>query len=189
MWDLLKKIIAQFLNWLRKIICYISCFFWSPPTYNPGKWNDGLPDADDCTCHIPTEVKEQYKNNCYNYGCDIKTNTFAQPGRASGNQYTSLTCVDVRAGAVSDGLKGYQDCDTNPPHCYHKVALVMAPYWDYHWYRQDDNGMWTHKPGKTAATNLDNNDNVINDPQTAARGPYTEFCGCFWVRKCDVIIE
>ena len=78
MWDFMKKTIAQFLHWFRKIICYISCFFWSPPTYNPGKWNDGLPDAGDCTCNIPTEVKEQYKNNCYNYGCDIKTNTFAQ---------------------------------------------------------------------------------------------------------------
>jgi hypothetical protein len=39
--------------------------------------------------------------------------------------------------------------------------------------------MWTHKPGQTAATNLDNSGNVITDPRTANRGVYTDFCGFF----------
>ena len=37
--------------------------------------------------------------------------------------------------------------------------------------------MWTHKPGGTPATNLDNSGNPISNPETADRGGYTDFCG------------
>jgi hypothetical protein len=59
------------------------------------------------------------------------------------------------------------------------VALVVAPGWDYHWYRRDENGRWSHKPGGTRATNLDNSMNPISNPETANRGPYTDFCGYY----------
>ena len=57
-----------------------------------------------------------------------------------------------------------------------RVALVMAPGYDYHWYRKGRNGYWTHKPGGTPATNIDNSGNLIPDPRTADRGVYTQFC-------------
>ncbi len=44
------------------------------------------------------------------------------------------------------------------------------------WYRKGRNGLWTHKPGGTQATNLDNSMNLITDPRTADRGGYTDFC-------------
>ena len=75
----------------------------------------------------------------------------------------------------------------SPQRC-HKVALVVAPGLDFHWYRLDDNGKWSHKPGNTKATNLDNLGNIIDDPRTADRGPYTQFCGCFCVCKCSYTI-
>jgi hypothetical protein len=60
---------------------------------------------------------------------------------------------------------------------------VVDPGTDYHWYRLDRNGMWTHKPGGTQATNLDNSGNPISSPETADRCGgwlcYTEFCGYF----------
>ena len=49
---------------------------------------------------------------------------------------------------------------------------------DYHWYRLDDNGLWSHKPGSTSATNLDGDGNLISDPRNAAtskRGPDYKF--------------
>jgi hypothetical protein len=61
------------------------------------------------------------------------------------------------------------------------IALVIDPGTDYHWYRKDKNGKWTHKPGGTAATNLDNSGNPITDPETANRGGYTDFCGYFCI--------
>ena len=39
---------------------------------------------------------------------------------------------------------------------------------DYHWYRLDCNGLWSHKPGSTSATNLDGDGKKISDPRNAA---------------------
>lgn len=60
------------------------------------------------------------------------------------------------------------------------MALVIAPNQDYHWYRQDRDGRWTHKPGRTSATNVDNSGQIITNPETANRGAYTQFGGYFF---------
>jgi hypothetical protein len=134
------------------------------PTFTPGFWNDG--------------GLVQFHNNCYNYSNNHRTDTFAQPGRRAGAQYTSLSCAAVVAAATADGiprLPASGSCRRGRD----KIALVVAPGSDYHWYRQDQNGMWTHKPGGTQATNLDNASHPISNPETASRGAYTDFCGYF----------
>jgi hypothetical protein len=173
------KYCMQIIKWilwiLRWLWCLIYCWlFWKPPTYEPAKWNDnnGI----------------QFNNNCYNYACDMQTGTFAQPGRATGHEYAALACGDVLNGARSDGLVNLL---SNQPcaHCSHQVALVVAPGFDFHWYRLDANGMWSHKPGSTSVRNVDNSNNPISDPRTADRGPYTDFCGFLCVCKCKVTIN
>ena len=67
------------------------------------------------------------------------------------------------------------------------MALVIAPGYDYHWYRHQRGGFWGHKPGSTAARNVDSNGVLITDPQTCARGPYTNFCDFFYAGKSVVI--
>src|SRR5258708_3494912 len=57
---------------------------WETATFVPSWWNDAA--------HI------NY-NNCYNFATARRTNTFAQPGRATGKQYTALTCDAVQAAA------------------------------------------------------------------------------------------
>ncbi len=109
--------------------------------------------------------------------------------RATGHEYADLVCGDVLNGALSDGLVNLlsnQPC----PYCSHQVALVVAsPEIDFHWYRLDDNGFWSHKPGPTPVRNVDNSNNPISDPRTADRGPYTDFCGFLCVCKCKVTIN
>jgi hypothetical protein len=61
------------------------------PPLNLGKWND-IPSV------TPT-------NNCYNYGTDTMTCTFAQPGLGTGHKYEEILPNDVLGGAVFDGLK------------------------------------------------------------------------------------
>jgi len=95
-----------------------------------------------------------------------------------------MNCDAVTKGAIADGLVPVNceegcGCDE----CRHQVALVISPNWDYHWYRKDRDGRWSHKMGGTPATNLDNSGNIITDPRTADRGSYTVFCGCFCVSK------
>ena len=142
------------------------------PAYNPAYWN--------------TPARQPH-NNCYNYANNQATNTFAQPGRATGNPITGLSCGGVQPSAQSDGLQpsaGFAGKLAPGKGWY--VALVIWPGRDYHWYRQDNVGCWSHKPGQTAARNTDNSGNPILDPRTCDRGPYTDFCTYMitgsWVR-------
>lgn len=140
--------------------------------WEPSRWNDS--------------GTVQYNNNCYNYGNDRITGTFAQPGRASGNMYSSLTVAEVRDGALSDGLVwvGW----TFPGNTYncgtgHLVFMAVWPNVDYHWWRLDQvNGAWSHKPGGTQARTTDNSGNPISNPLLANRGGYTDnggfYCTC-----------
>ncbi len=57
------------------------------PLYEPTWWN------------VPTR---QPLNNCYNYATNYRTDTFAQPGRAAGSEYTSLACANVSQAALAD---------------------------------------------------------------------------------------
>jgi hypothetical protein len=131
------------------------------PLWEPGWWNDN--------------GQVQWNNNCYNYGTNYRTDTFAQPGRANGAMYNVITCAEVKAGAIADALLNAPNANKCPKEG-HLVALVVGPHWDFHWYRKGRNGYWTHKPGGTQATNLDNSGNLIADPRTADRGNYTDFC-------------
>ncbi len=166
MWDWLRRLLEIVAQWVQRCI----------PRYEPAAWNDAN--------------GVQYNNNCYDYGCNIKTGTYAQPGRGTGHMYSSIDCAQVGAGAVSDGLVS-TDCDRGCgcARCCHQVALVIAPGWDFHWYRRDSSGRWSHKPGGGEATNLDSSDNIITDPRTADRGAYTIFCGCYCVCKGHVTIN
>ena len=142
------------------------------PVYNPANWNDG--------------GNIQNSNNCYSYACDQRkkgpgtpTNpTRPQPGDDSGRKPKALTCAEYIASAKADGMKS-PDSKGCCPNGYSKVQLVIAPpkgrfTGDYHWYRQDQGGGWSHKPGTTAVTNLDASDNPITDPATADRDSSTK---------------
>ncbi len=138
------------------------CHAADAPSYNPAIWN------------IPSV---QPYNNCYNYANNQMTNTFAQPGRAHGIAITTMSCAGVQPGAVADGLVATPNFSAplgQGQGWY--VALVIWPGNDYHWYRQDNVGCWSHKPGQTAVRNVDSSGNPISDPQTCNRGPYTIFC-------------
>lgn len=154
-----------------------------PPRYEPSLWND--------------DPNIQWHNNCYNYACDmILFNNKSQPGRASGDYPNPMACEDITNAALSDGL---QRCTGSCHPCHHRVALFVDPGYDYHWYRQDDNGRWSHKPGRALARNVDSSDNLITNPETADRrvfnergdvvADYTDFCGYFCVNKNEVVIQ
>jgi hypothetical protein len=63
------------------------------PAYDP---------KDDVQGHF---ISHQTQNNCYNYANDVATDTFAQPGRGSGQKWSFDTCADINASAIRDGLQ------------------------------------------------------------------------------------
>jgi hypothetical protein len=136
------------------------------PLYEPEWWNDGAAGG-----------AKQFSNNCYNYACDYRTDTFAQPGNAANAVWTHLICANVRPAAIADGLvESAAAKKISCPKEGHRVALVMWQDFDYHWYRMGRDGFWSHKPGGMPVKNVDESDRIITDPRTADRGPYTIFC-------------
>ena len=135
------------------------------PTYEPDEWNDG--------------GSIQGSNNCYSYACEsidgVAEERGAQPGLRSGEMINNLELETVINAAVRDGTVkkpnfwnklGFGKRD------YYNVYLVVddtGPIQDYHWYRQDSNGRWSHKPGLTPVTNLDASGRIIRNPARANR--------------------
>ena len=156
--------------------------------YDSSSWNSPL---------IKSET------NCYSYALNNQTHLngdvwfFQQPGEladvhiVSSSDYISpatdiITVVKYdfetyneifSENLIFDSIERYEVC----PEGSYKVALVIYPYEDYHWYRQDSDGFWSHKLGANAVKRTDESGNLIIDPQTADRGPYTQFIGYFYV--------
>ncbi len=76
-----------------------------------------------------------------------------------------------------------------------RVALVIKPGEDYHWYRYNEDGTWSHKPGQTPVTNLEvlgvvgnsiEYGNIITDPKDAAlKAGYTVFVGNYYIKPSE----
>ena len=147
----------------------------------------------------------QHSHNCFAYAMNVrdkekiekcrKSNDcrFHVPGKTKGHPGFSgnmgKTCSDVIMRTMADVFKGYLlDFQTKPRDGYSKIAVVVDKDNDLHYYRQDSNGWWSHKPGGRAVTNLDAAGARIWDPQRASRFypkenesdtglNYSSFCG------------
>lgn len=118
----------------------------------------------------------------------------AQPGYISG--FSKLDkkdykCPNIMERTLGDNPNIYRikQNDTCIPSHY-KGALVVAPNRDYHYYRQNDDGVWSHKPGYKPSTRYDSDNNLITNPQNASRNyggtlNYKDFCGFLCVPRND----
>lgn len=117
------------------------------------------------------------RNNCYNFASNYRSNTFAQPGKYSGHHWVwPPTCSSVSTGAIWDGWRNNCQFSRNLTIC-----LVIRPNADFHFYRKLSGGVWGHKAGETPARNTDDSGRIITNPETCNRGPYTVFCGYYYV--------
>lgn len=136
--------------------------------------------------------------NCYAYSLNNQvfpgTNIlwYMQPGEVSGYTLSSnsLTAANIINYVEADSnilgfsfepIGKYDICSNGS----YKVALVIAPGVDYHWYRQNPEGTWSHKPGGTNIVNTDASGHIIYDPETANRNysyaNYSIFVGYYEV--------
>ena len=59
--------------------------------------------------------------------------------------------------------------------------LVIWPNRDYHWYRQDADGTWSHKPGSTKVIT-----GVVDPVADARERGYTSIVGYYYITEaCD----
>lgn len=91
------------------------------------------------------------------------------------NAYSAL-CMNTNGSAIS-----LQAQDPN-------VNSRLANGGDYHWYRQNMDGTWSHKLGQGNVKNVDDSENpqVIYDPvAAAATAGYTELVGFYAISPWD----
>ena len=136
------------------------------PNWKPELWNENIPD----------NIKDY--TNCYSYALnrlEFNIDDKLQPGELSGGKYSEMDCNVILQSIKKDlnrndiiSVKN----DTKLDCLHYKIALALDVEHDkkdYHFYREDNNGSWSHKPGGNKATNLDASDNIITDPAKADR--------------------
>lgn len=159
--------------------------------------------SDDCPAHAPNgyelafapeEWNEHSKvNNCYAYALgalDADRPVKPQPGEITGG-LPKITAEEYTCPAITHRMMA----DFPPPHLlpgseaascpagYYKVALAVDERRDYHFYRQDPDGRWSHKMGEKQVSRLDGAQREIVNPRCAVSDfgsyDYNTFCGYF----------
>ena len=127
----------------------------------------------------------QSRGNCWRYVCNdpAKGNERSRinpPGTPSQEKLNKDACAKIISSVIFVSGGRFPESNGNCPMCYYKVLLVIQeyqqPYGDYHWYRQDDDGTWSHKPGDFRVRS-----GVPNPERDAEERKYPIKCGylCF----------
>lgn len=141
--------------------------------------------------------------NCYGYILNNQTNPitnelykFQQPGEYANKkiEIDNLTEEQIISYVKSD-FKMYslfknkefifseigrnQKCAKGNYKVCLRIRKDYNPYPDYHWYRQDQDGYWSHKIGDSPVSRLDSNGRLIKDPSLASTNNYDTFVGYF----------
>lgn len=177
--------------------------------YEPESWNNTfVSDSLGYTGYI------YRRTNCYSYAVNAQinptTNTFTimQPGQATGEKIETddyLNTDKVVSAIKSDAnVLGFEfneiKADEPCPDGTYKVAFVIDNQYsngdsftyDYHWYRQNSDGSWSHKPGTTPVRNVDSDNKLIMDPRICDRNSgnglnYNLFVGFYVVRPLNIM--
>jgi hypothetical protein len=130
--------------------------------YNPKLWNNNI------------DIRNSH--NCYSYALGKiikKLKSKAQPGYASGFNYiekSDYDCKKFRERMKKDSPGSYlEKFDTACYPGFYKIFLALDPGNDYHWWRMNKDGYWSHKPGSSKVTNLDASGNTIINPLLSNR--------------------
>jgi hypothetical protein len=142
------------------------------PDFDPDKYNKDQAIRHSHNCHAyamdfinPERVQKcREQNDC----------RFTQPGFKAGHNsfrgQSGKSCGDIIGRTMSDIPRAYA-IDFSKP-CepgYSKIAAVVDEKNDFHYYRQDSNGWWSHKPGARHVTNKDAMGARIWRPDLASR--------------------
>ena len=208
--------IKQCIKYRKTKVCqdYNLCkkYFYSKmngyePKYNPSPWeNPVILNSHNCYTYFLNDHNEMTISRC-NKICKKNNTCKSQPKKCSElkpqpgyfshylkskkAQVNSFNCKNMIHNIISDNpsikqTTFYDKC----PNGYYKGALVTETDETYHFYRQDNNVLWSHKPGILKVTNVDASNKIIYAPHLADRDykkgqkvgiNYNEFCSYFCV--------
>jgi hypothetical protein len=139
------------------------------PKYNPNYWNNNK------------NIKNN--NNCYSYSVNNKNHQFGKPqpgyfARFNHIQNNQYKCAYFFKRILNDIPSVYltsfkQKCKKGFTKAFFAIDSNKNEH-DYHFYRQDTNKLWSHKPGTTNVINYDADYKIILNPMKANRN-YTTY--------------
>ena len=161
------------------------------PRYEPNKWNTNqyIRKSHNCYAYALNLIDAKQTSNCKKYIQSTKKKHCPRPqtGDYAGYKDTfdakRVTCKRIEERMLKDNpliqkLKKNQPC----PIGFYKIMLYVAKDGsDYHFFRQDNTGLWSHKHGWRLATNHDLKGKIIHTPISAYKGKYTVPCGIYAV--------
>jgi hypothetical protein len=147
--------------------------FSSGPNYDPNFWNKN-PLVANCYIYALNDYNPRYNSgstpmNPGNYGDDG-----LDASKFGGRELQKYANIQID-GAIADGLHWTGNNSKPAPGSY-TVALFVKPAsertdqessFDFHWVRQDNNGLWSHKLGDKPVSNIDESGRTITDPRKA----------------------
>ena len=164
--------------------------------FEPEKWHGCDNDWPVC----PESV------NCYSYALNDPNYHWSSPGlgyvqTAASNYHAKfsdyfegLTAAEFRkamvAGAIEDGLRPVKTPIDRAGH--YLTALFFADSsadYDYHWYRKDDDGTWSHKNGWRPASRHDAHGQIILEPRQGAEADCPVFGGFFLAPRTGITLS
>ena len=160
-----------------------------------------------CSSNNKTKpAPKPYSNqaNCYAYAMKLENDPRTdqpftrkpQPGEFSGSKLTARdlkgTSETVKQAINEKVLADAKVLNLNYTEVYSADHVPKEGNWvvalayatdgsDYHWWRKNDDGTWSHKPGSTPIIHWDASGNVITDPGNCDRGSYDGFLGYYEV--------
>jgi hypothetical protein len=162
--------------------------------YNPNKYNKdpAIRKTHNCLSYALGIVQTKAIQTCRKMRKNCRR-LFQQPGNLSGghslNKNSRVRCNVITSLLLRDypSVKPttfYDKCPAN----HFKIASVVDKGNDHHWYRQNDDGTWSHKSGERKVTNVDAKGRKIFNPKQASRDytdrpdsniNYEDFCGFY----------
>jgi len=122
-------------------------------------------------------------NNCYAYANNrlFENREGADPGAGGGAPVIFGDCDDFHDALIADGLTRLQQQQLEQPlgGGWPMALFVLPPdFSDFHVYRQDSTGRWSHKPGGYPVRDCDEDGHVIINPRQANTLHY-RLCGYY----------
>lgn len=158
--------------------------------YEPSKWND--------------DIFIRKSHNCYSYALDLIERKRAKKCQKIISKKNSI-CLRKQPNNV-DKIDKYHNCtelinnilkeypkikkttkNSPCPEGFYRVVLFLLKRKDnhhltlndFHFYRQDSNGFWSHKDGWRKATNKDKHGKLIREPEIIEYENKSKLCTYF----------
>lgn len=173
------------------------------PRYDPGRYNNdpAVYKSHNCYSYSMNVIDGDLVSSCRQNNAKECRSHFHQPGALNGDRY-ALNAVDRRTCPTVEKLMKSDVPEIQPssfeatcPTGMSKIALVVDKGEDYHYYRQDADGLWSHKDGSNKVKRFDADKKPIFNPETANRDytptgsdlNYDDFCGFYCVPRATTV--